>query len=169
MKFGNKEHMESLRDGKLYCRHLSYYASLENREAHFHDSMEALQAQYPADEVQLMLGPKDGHFLKIDATNGLIGFFKIGWKIRQPAFCLYTIHLGEWENQEITADNRSDFIKSLSISSKMQGFGNHKPYVWVVLDSSQFNARIKQATERLGIKVMARSVDYRPIKDNKFQ
>lgn len=81
LKVGREEHMRGLREGKLFCRRLSFYSEIEGEPLPHQDPDEGLLGVYQSERINISLQlANESEPLTINSDTGLIG----GWQIKFP-------------------------------------------------------------------------------------
>lgn len=144
-----KEHLDLLVKGKLYCRHLTYYKRLEGDDQARQDEHEGLASVYHSDRVNIRLTDKAGNRCELSEENGWTGEVIVSADLDHPAFCLSAIHTGEWTNRTFTEAELDDFKSFLRVPDAMNTFGSH---VWVIKNGDEFASRVEKACQATGIR-----------------
>lgn len=110
LKVGLEEHLKQLVDGRIRCRSLSYYKSIEESgRAHF-DENEGIAGIYQASRMKMIFGSEEVGEFEISSETGLVGQVLLSRNYDDPVFCLHAIHTGEWtrdfSEEEIPAFQR---------------------------------------------------------------
>lgn len=157
LKVGHEENLNKLLEGKIYCRHLTYYKAEENKNQSFHDQHEGMVGIYQSPDVELRLQPKGMDPIVINSETGLMGQVFVSKNLRMPAFCLHAIHTGEWTTRQIQEIELDQFKKFLQIPENMSVHGKH---VWVIRNGKEFNVRLIDACKKMGIGFRGNLVRY---------
>lgn len=157
LKVGKKEHMEGLRDGKIYCKPLTYYKTIEEDPKPFNDKHEGLSGVLQASRIKMVLRPKGKPEVILDSASGLIDQIYISKNFPSPAFCLHAIHTGEWTDRHFTNAEKQAFIDHLQVSDEMKKFGDH---VWVLTNHTVFQERLLEVCKKQKIYVRGGFVLY---------
>jgi hypothetical protein len=151
LKVGHGEHMHGLRDGRLFCRRLSFYSQIEGKPLPHQDAHEGLQAVYQSDRIEIIYGDPNNNLIVINSNNGLIGQVIVTRNFDEPVFCLHAIHTGDWTGRILGEDKLSEFKASLRVPDSMNKFGTH---VWLITNLAEF-------AKRLGRACVAQNIDAR--------
>lgn len=150
IKVGLKEHIESLADGKIYCRHLKFYKDPQFKDEPFYDIHEGLSAVYQSSKVNLTFGDKK---LDLDAKSQLV----ISHNHDFPAFCLHAMHTGHWTHRKFKEHEIRKMKEFLQIPSSMDKFQGH---VMTIINFNVFIDRLRDACIKKGIGFDAGLVKY---------
>ncbi|HEY0480033.1 MAG TPA: hypothetical protein VGD37_21080 [Kofleriaceae bacterium] len=158
LKAGREDHMNALRDGKLFCRRLSYYSEFEGDPAPHQDAHEGLACVYQSDRIKVTFTPADGGKpIALSARNGLVGPVFVSVRHENPVFCLHAVHTGDWTHRTFGDDELAAFKASLQVPASMDKFGSH---VWVITNGLEFNRRLRAACAAQKIRCRGKLVRY---------
>lgn len=164
IKFGKLEHLELLREGKLYCKNLKYYNDLEMITGD-RDRGDYLDGKLKINEIKSckFYNYETKEFTEIDCKNIVATFEDID---KMPVFCLTGITLKELDSIETDGNN---IIKGKINLGKKLGKIVSNDY-WenalLITNGIEFVNRIKIACELNGISVRADKIQYSDININ---
>lgn len=151
VKFGALDHLIQIQKGKIYCRHTTFYKSLENSTKSFHDPNEGILAFFPAGISTVILNDRE-----LNKKNGFIDA-TLSLEIPYPAFCLHALHANGWE-KELTKESVDELLQLLFAADKeLTKFGNH---LLVINNYPEFHKRLIAKTRQLGIDVSSGLIKY---------
>lgn len=148
LKVGEQQHIESLADGKIYCRYMTYYKNPQFKDSPFYDEHEGLATVLQSDMVKLNISSSGGEKFEIGSEEGLVGSVNIAANLELPTFCLHAIHTGDWTHKQFTEAEIAVFRNYLQIPDEMFKFKN---YVCVIMDFGKFLERLGKAIDDKGI------------------
>lgn len=164
LKIGQKEHMENLSRGELFCHHLAHYKKPEFNDQPFYDEHEGLEHVNQPDLTYAVFKfkDKDGkeREIKADLAPGSPMITSRG--LRSPAFCLHAINSGDWTHREFTEEEIPMFREYLQVPAEMEKFknGGSEPYALVFRNPNEFINRIRTACKRDGVGLSGDMVRY---------
>ncbi len=140
LKFGTKEHIESLQSGHIYMKNLQYYVNCE-KETNDDTAGDMYEGHIMQKNIIAVLSEPytQEHLatIKADTTALNIGY------LRNPIFCLFTLDLRNYKESTIKEDTiQYKYLFSSEQKQEMQKFGE---YVLMILNWPEFNIRIKNA------------------------
>lgn len=154
LKVGSKEHIESLANGKIFCRHLKFYKDPSHKDKSFYDPHEGLAGIFQPELSCLEIGIENEKNT-ITQGSGLISPVLISKNLNIPAFCLHAIHTGDWTNRKFNEDEIEVFKTYLQIPDEMTKFEN---YVMVITNAEEFFVRLKTACNKESIRILGRGL-----------
>lgn len=157
VKIGQIEHLEALRQGRLWARHLEFYKQVEGPPLAHQDSQEGLRGVYQATRIEVRIEPPGQDPIILSSDNGLIGQVLVSADLAVPALCLHAIHTGEWTNRQIGEAELELFRRHLEIPESMSKFGTHALCIYNV---QAFQRRIEKACSAQNIQLSRRFVRY---------
>jgi hypothetical protein len=149
LKVGREEHMRELREGKLFCRRLSFYSEIEGALLPHQDPDEGLLGVYQSERINISFQPNEEvDPIMINSDAGLIGEVKVSGNYNDPVFCLHAVHTGDWTHRTFGENELEAFRAALQVPASMDKFGSH---VWLITHEEAFLARLRSACAAQGI------------------
>lgn len=157
-KVGREEHLQLLRQGRLFCRRHSYYRTVEagKAPAPFQDVNDGIGAVLDAQQVVVQFTRSDGSTVTIDAVSGLVGGVLVSFDYENPIFCMHAIYAAEW-GLPVGAEGTEAFQAALQIPSSMDNFGTH---IWIITNGTEFFRRLHAACDARSLQIEHRLVRY---------
>lgn len=159
IKTGRPEHLEQFADGYLHCNSLRFLSDPKHSGQTWFDGDEGLLAQYQPERVTLRLKPREGNAFDFQPAD-FAGPISIKTDRGLRVFCMYAVHPGIW-GVEFQSTQLWDFLNYTWIKPRIHAYGQHAA---IVMNGAEFVARVRKASEALGLNNSGGLVKYVDLK-----
>ncbi len=166
IKFGEKEHLKSLQNGKLYMRNLKYYNDLEKDTGIFGIG-DVNDGKFILNNIHFHIHEKDTDKYIGEFVSPKISLEQDDFKYA-PVFCLYTMDKRNLFKEGVKKDDEGiyEFHLGFNSSDKENISKNFKDYALLILNNDIFLEKIKKAFLNNNIEIVGNKVSYTDLNIN---
>ncbi len=170
IKFGEKEHLEDLQNGKLYMRNLKYYNDLE-KDTGVSGIGDENDGKFILNNINFYIYEKDTNRYVGEISSPKIALEHDEFKY-VPVFCLYTIDKRNILEESIKSGKEGVYEFHLGFNNfdKENITKDFKDYALLIIDNDIFLEKIKKAFLNNNIEMIGNKVLYTDlnINDSKY-